>query len=136
MEDIDEEFNEKETEEILEALYRPGSYQEAEALCVEILEDIDPDWHPARLYLMLCWAAQDLEEDALSLIDELPSEHLFEALEHLPFGSGVVAEESVYEDIRSCLEDRGQGEELEKFFAKIDKPLARQDIQSSLSSWE
>lgn len=136
MEEPEEEFNERETEEILEALYRPGSYQEAEAFCLEILEDIDPDWHPARLYLLLCWAAQDLEDEALGLIDELPSEHLFEALQHLPFGSGAVAEESVYEDIRACLEERGKGKELRQFFATVEKPLARQDIHSSLSSWE
>lgn len=135
-EDIDGDLDEKLILEQLDALYRPGDYAEGESLCLEILEEIDPDWEPARLYLLLYLAAQDVEEDALQLVDDLSSESLFEALKQLTFGAGTEAEELIYEDIMACLKSRGEEKELEEYFSTPEKPWARQDIQSTLSTWD
>lgn len=132
----DDEFNPEETEAQLEALYRPGCYREGEELCVEILEYIDPDWEPARMYLLLFYAAQDFDQAALETVDELQTESLLEALLHLTFGAGTETEELIYEDIMACMESRGLEERLEAFFAEVEQPLARQDIALSLASWD
>lgn len=129
-------FDQAEMEECLNGLYRPDAYAEGEALCIEILEDVDPEWEPATLYLMLFLAAQDAEEDALQLVDELSDESLFEALTHLTFGAGTVAEEVLYEEIKACALERGLEEELEEYFSTVVKAIPRQDISSALSSWE
>ena len=134
--DIDGDLDENLVLEQLDALYRPGDYAEGESLCLEILEEIDPYWEPARLYLLLYLAAQDIEEDALQLVDDLSSEALFEALRYITFGAGTEAEELIYEDIMACLKSRGKEKELEEYFTTPEKPWARQDIQSTLSSWD
>ena len=131
-----EEFNRAETEELLDALYRPDCYEEGEALCLEILEEIDPDWQPAKLYLLLNLAAQDVEEEALQMIDELESDYLFDALRQLAFGAGTDTEAMVYEDIVACALERGLEQDMERFFDTEDQPLARQDIASSLAAWD
>jgi len=81
-------------------------------------------------------AAQDLLEEALESLDELETESLFEALRHLAFGAGTEAEEAVYEDIITCIQSRGFDRELDAFFSEVERPMARPDINSSLSSWD
>lgn len=131
-----EDFNEAEMEELLEALYRPECYEEGEALCLEILEEVDSDWQPAKLYLLLNLAALDEEEEALQMIDELESDYLFDALKQLAFGAGTDTEAMVYEDIIACARERGLNEDIDRFFSTEDQPLARQDINSSLAAWD
>lgn len=120
-------FNESEAEEILEGLYRPGCYEEGERLCFEIMEEVSPDWEPAKLYLLLFLAAQDLEDEALQSVDDLSSDSLFEALKHLAFGAGTETEELLYEDIVACLRSRGLEEQLDYFFSLVEKPPIRPD---------
>lgn len=132
----DDLLSENEIEERLDALYSPGNYAEGESLCLEILEEIDPHWEPARLYLLLNLAAQDFEEEALMLVDDLHSDTLFLALRQLTFGAGTEAEELIYEDIIACAKSRGLEEELETYFATVEKPWARQDIQATLAAWD
>lgn len=133
---IEDEFDEIEMEERLEALYQPGCYQEGEDLCLEILEEFDPDWAPARLYLLLFLAAQDVAEDALEMIDELESESLFEALLHLTFGAGTETEELVYQDIIISAEARGLKDKLESFFSLMEAPIGRRGISALMSAWD
>ncbi len=120
-------FNEREAEEHLESLYRPGCYEQGERLCLEILEEHALDWEPAKLYLLLFWAAQDFEEEALQWVDELKSESLFEALKHLAFGAGTDTEEFLYEDIVACLRSRGLNEQVSYFFHSVERPPYRPD---------
>lgn len=134
--EVEVEFDEAETEEILEGLYRPGAYHEGEVLCLEILEEIAPDWEPARLYLLLNLAALDAEEEALQMVDELADDSLFEALRHLTFGADTVAEELVFQDIIACARSRGLGDRVDEYFATRDKALGRQDIRSTLAAWD
>lgn len=113
----DFDFDEDPVEEILESLYRPGAYNQGEALCIQILEDIDPDWEPAKLFLVLNWAAQEVESEALELLDELEDNSLFEALRLLAFGEGNDTEAMVYEDLILCAQARGLDEQLDSFFS-------------------
>lgn len=129
-------FKESEAAEALEALYRPGFYAEGEALCLEILEELAPEWEPARLFLLLNLAAQNLPEDALEMVDELDDDSIFEALRHLTFGAGTPAESLVYDDLLECARERGLSQELTDFFAQVEKPMARQDLFSSLQTWD
>lgn len=130
------DFNEEEMEQVLEGLYRPGAYADGEQLCLEILEDLAPDWEPARLFLLLNLAAQDAEEEALQMVDELSDESLFEALRHLTFGADTETEELIYLDIMACIKSRGLKEDLEKFFNTEVATLARTDIGAALASWD
>lgn len=132
----DDTFDPLEMEEILEALYSPGNYAEGEELCLHILEEVDPDWEPARLYLLLNLAALEAPEDALELIDELQDESLFEALRHLAFGLGIAAETTIYKELMACARERGLGQQLDAFLSTLEKPMARQDLNSSLQAWE
>lgn len=135
--DLEEDgFNEAEMEEHLEALYRPDCYAEGEQLCLELLEDVAPDWEPARLFLLLFLAAQDAEEEALHMVDELDDESLFRALRHLAFGADTETEDLIYSDIIACAKSRGLDQQLEDFFSTFEKPMARQDVSANLSSWE
>lgn len=127
-------FDAKQAEELLEALYRPGSYEEGEKLCLEILEERAPEWEPARLYLLLNLAAQDFEEEALQVVDDLSNDLLFEALGHLAFGAGTATEEFVYEDIVACLKSRGQDEQLEHYFSTLETPPPKPNSHSNLSA--
>lgn len=139
MNDDDQEdmgFDPALTEEHLEALYRPGCYAEGEQLCLDLMEELDYDWEPARLYLLLYLAAQDAEEEALQMVDDLADDSLFEALRLLTFGADTETEELVYEDILACVESRELGEDLQKFLSNEVEPMARQDISSSLASWD
>jgi hypothetical protein len=122
-------------EEYLEGLYRPGCYAEGELLCLDLMEELDQDWEPARLYLLLYLAAQDAEEEVAQMVDELEDDSLFEALRLLTFGADTETEELLYEDILSCIESRGLGDDLQKFLSNEVAPMARQDISSSLASW-
>lgn len=130
------EFNEAETEELLEGLYRPGAYHEGEVLCLEILEEVAPDWEPARLYLMLNLAALDAEEEALQMVDELSDDSLFEALRHLTFGADTVAEELLFQDLIACARARGLDERVDQYFADREKAVGRQDVSSALAAWD
>ena len=130
------EFDPDLMEERLEALYRPGCYAEGEQLCLELMEDLDEDWEPARLYLLLYLAAQDAEEEAFQLVDDLADNSLFEALRLLTFGADTETEELIYSDILACVESRGLGDDLEKFLSNEVEPMARQDISSTLASWD
>jgi hypothetical protein len=133
-EEID--FNPALMEETLEGLYRPGCYAEGEQLCLDLLEELDEDWEPARLYLLLFLAAQDAEDEALQMVDELADNSLFEALRHLTFGADTETEELIYEDILNCVDSRGLGDDLKKFLSNEVEPMARQDITSTLASWD
>lgn len=135
-EDEDWDFDEKLALEQLEALYSPDNYAEGESFCMEILEDLAPDFEPARLYLLLNLAALDCEEEALQMVDDLSAESLLEALRQLTFGAGTQTEELVYEDIIACAQARGLAPELEKFFATVEKPWPRTDVGANLSSWD
>lgn len=135
-EEEDLEFDEEEMEQILEGLYRPGAYAEGEQLCLEILEDLAPEWEPARLFLLLNLAAQDAEEEALQMVDELSDESLFEALRHLTFGADTETEELIYKDVMACIKSRGLKEDLQKFFSTEVATLGRTDIGSALASWD
>lgn len=110
------DLNEDPVEEILESLYRPGAYREGEAICIEILEELDPDWEPAKIFLLLNLAAQNFEEEALEMLDELADNSLFEALRLVVFGEGTDAEVMIYEDIIACAEARGLDDQLQTFF--------------------
>lgn len=128
----DDEYREieLEMEAILESLYSPGCYEHGEGLCLDIMEEIDPDWEPARLFLMLNLAAMDQEEEALEMVDELSDSALLRALRELAFGAGTEAEESLYEDIILCAQERGLEPQLEKFFETREQPWERhQTIQ-------
>lgn len=118
-------FDEQEFEEALQALYNPGFYRKGEDLCLDILEDIAPDWEPARLFLMLYIAAQDEVEDSLVILEELADDSLFEALRLLAFGEGTEAEEVLYQEILSHVEQRGLEKDLEMFLRNPDKALER-----------
>lgn len=130
------EQNAIEVEDALESLYRPGAYAEGEQLCLHIFEDVDPDWEPAKLFLVLNLAAQGAEQDALELIDELSDESLIEALRHLAFGEGSESEEMVYEDIVLCAQERGLEHELEQFFETREKPLERHQKADLPERWK
>jgi hypothetical protein len=135
--EIDEdEFNEKLMEELLYSLYQPGCYAEGEELCLEILDELNPGWEPARLYLLLYLAAQDAQEEALEMIDELADDSLIEVLRHLAFGEGTEAEEIVYEDILACAQERGLESLVEEFLNKKEVALPRQDVSTMLKSWD
>jgi hypothetical protein len=135
-EDAQRILEDDETEELLDSLYRPECYEEGEMLCLELLEEVDPDWQPAKMYLLLFLAAQDYEDDALEMIDELESDYLFDALKQLAFGAGTDTEAMVYEDIIACAQERGLQSDLDKFFGTEQKALARPDINSSLATWD
>lgn len=119
------DFDEIEAEELLQALYSPGLYSEGEECCIEILEDIEPNSNLAKRFLLLNLAAQDLEEEALELIDQLDDSSLFEVLSQLAFGEGTQAEEAVYEDVLLCAEQRGLDSELNEFLTTKVQPLFR-----------
>ncbi len=115
--DLDElDLDEDPVEEILESYYRPDAYAQGEALCIRILEEIDPDYEPAKLFLLLNLAAQEIEAEALELLDELADHSLFEALRLLAFGEGNDTEAIIYEDLIVCAQARGLEEQLETFF--------------------
>ena len=80
----------------IDALYRPGSYSDGASLCRALLEQVDPLWQSARLYLVLNLAAQDLYEEALEEVVGLEPETLFEGLRLLTFGAGTDSEEQLY----------------------------------------
>ena len=121
----EQDLGENELEETLQALYSPGFYAEGEDFCLELLEDIHPDWEPARQFLVLNLAAQNLEEEAIEMVDELSDESLFEVLKQLAFGAGTDAESVVYEDIVLCIQQRGLTERLETYFKTPIEPLLR-----------
>ena len=128
-------FEEEEMEQTLRALYQPGFYSQGEELCLDIIEDHAPDWEPAKLFLLLYLAAQDVEEEALDLVDELSEASLFEALRLLAFGEATEAESVVYEDIVLCAQERGLGKDMEAYFDNRDLPLKRYEKTEMPKSW-
>lgn len=133
--ELEDDFDEEHVEQVLHALYSPGLYGEGEELCIEILEEIDPDWEPAKLFLLLTLAAQDLEEEALEIIDELRDDSLFEALRLLAFGEGTEAEDVVYEDIILCAQERGLEDDMEAYLNNKDMPLERHEKTQLPEPW-
>lgn len=116
------DLDEDPVEEILESFYRPGAYQRGEALCIKILEELDPEYEPAKLYLLLNMAAQGIEAEALELLDELADHSLFEALRLLAFGEGNETEILIYDDLIACAQARGLEEQLRTFFDTPAQP--------------
>ncbi len=126
----------RELQERLDAHYRPGCYAEGEELSLAILEELDPDWEWARLYLMLFLSAQDASEEALSLAEELSAASLFKALDLLVFSGGSDTDRQLYGQLQEILRERGLTQELESYFATEEKPWPRADITAALRMWE
>ena len=134
----DEGLLETENDELqqdLRALYRPGCYHEGEELCLEILEEIDSESQLATLFLMLNLAAQNIEEDTLSLVDELDDESIFEALRSLAFGEGTQAESILYDELVLCAQERGLSADIEAFFHYENTPLVRHETTILPEPW-
>lgn len=130
------EDEEDELEQDLRALYRPGCYGEGEELCLEILEELDPESQLATLFLMLNLAAQDLEEDALTLVDELDDGSIFEALRSLAFGEGTQSEAVLYDELVLCAQERGLAKDIEAFFQYENRPLVRHEPTTLIEPWK
>ena len=87
--------SESELDETLQSLYEEGRYSEGEELCSDILKAVRPGCETAKLFLLLNLAAQDDEDKALDLLDELSDGTLREARKLLSFGQETEAEEIV-----------------------------------------
>lgn len=100
---VESSFLEGELDDTMRCLFEEGRYAEGEDLCKDILASVRPECDTARLYLLLNLAAQDLEPEALDLLDELSNRILFEAQKLLALGQETNAEVSVCEKIEICL---------------------------------
>ena len=88
-------MSEAELDETLQSLYEEGRYSEGEELCSDILKAVRPGCETAKLFLLLNLAAQDDDEKALDLLEELSDGTLIEAQKLLSFGQETEAEEIV-----------------------------------------
>jgi hypothetical protein len=107
-------FSSSELDETLQSLYGQGRYSEGEELCSDILHAVEPGWETAKLFLLLNFAAQDAEGEALELLGELSDNSLFEAQKLMGFGMETEVEKIVCEGIEYYLStaDRPQPIEL------------------------
>lgn len=130
---MDEEI--REIEETIETLYYPGRFGEGEALCLDVLENVDPESETACLYLVLNLAGQNLKTEALELARELPPELITAALDELAFGAGTPAEAELYRELIRLGEEAGLGDELERFFSTPVRPLEEHEKVTLPPRW-
>lgn len=81
-------------------LYDQGRFFDGEELCVDILEVLGIDWNSARVFLVLNLAAQEAEEEALSVIYGLDQEALKRATEFLTDNTHSATDKLVLKNLK------------------------------------
>lgn len=99
-------FDATELLETLQALLSEGCFGQGEELCLDILRDIQPDWAPAKLFLLLNLVAQDADNEAIAVLDELSDTELLEALSRLSSNDETETETLVCQAITVQIQDR------------------------------